>query len=79
VRAYSSIGGRAPAHWVASGKALLSRTDPARLDRLLAEGLPAWTERTVTDPGSPGHNLGLSPQAGSTATTGTAPAGRWEA
>lgn len=50
VRAYSTIGGRAPAHCVASGKALLARLDTAALDRLLAGGLEAWTERTITDP-----------------------------
>lgn len=50
VRAYSSIGGRAPAHCVASGKALLSRLDPAAWEAFVAAGLPAWTERTLTDP-----------------------------
>jgi DNA-binding IclR family transcriptional regulator len=50
VRAYSTIGGRAPAHCVASGKALLSRLPEAELAALTAGGLTAWTERTITDP-----------------------------
>lgn len=49
VRAYSSIGGRAPAHCVASGKALLSHVDDATLAAILADDLPVWTERSVRD------------------------------
>ena len=47
IRAYSVVGGRAPAHCVASGKALLSSLDDALLTALLPEQLPAFTERTL--------------------------------
>lgn len=49
VRAYSVVGGRAPAHAVATGKALLAVSCPARLDRLPAS-LPRFTPTTITDP-----------------------------
>lgn len=66
VRAYSSIGGRAPAHCVASGKALLAALPRDELDALLARGLPAWTERTITDPAE------LTPELARTRETGCA-------
>src|SRR5690606_14975150 len=47
VRAYSTIGGRAPAHCVATGKALLAYQDDATLAALPAE-LPRHTAKTVT-------------------------------
>lgn len=47
VRAYSSIGGRAPAYCVASGKALLAYQDGDAL-RHLPDPLPAHTARTIT-------------------------------
>lgn len=47
VRAYSSIGGRAPAYCVASGKALLAYQDEALAH--LPEALPAFTPRTIPD------------------------------
>ncbi|MEU9530413.1 IclR family transcriptional regulator [Streptomyces sp. NPDC048210] len=50
VRAYSSVGGRAPAHCVATGKALLSWLTDAELGAVLSGGLSSWTERTLTDP-----------------------------
>ena len=46
VRAYSSIGGRAPAYCVASGKALLAYQEEALSH--LRDPLPAYTTRTVT-------------------------------
>ena len=46
VRAYSRIGGRAPAHCVASGKALLAYQDPHTV--VLPESFPAHTERSLT-------------------------------
>ncbi len=50
VAAYSRIGGRAPAHCVASGKALLAvaRLDPVELRQRLGE-LAAHTPHTITD------------------------------
>lgn len=50
VRAYSPIGGRAPAHCVATGKAMLAWLDEARL-RALSVRLRAWSPRTITGPG----------------------------
>lgn len=48
VRAYSVLGGRAPAHCVATGKVLLAfHPDPAQFVRTY--DLPAFTPRTVTD------------------------------
>lgn len=49
VRAYSTIGGRAPAHCVASGKALLSALPTEELEAFLARDLSAWTERSISD------------------------------
>lgn len=46
VRAYSEIGGLAPAHAVATGKALLSVQPSAALDALPSE-LPRYTARTL--------------------------------
>ena len=48
VRAYSEIGGRAPAHCVATGKALLAHAGPEALF-LLPNPLPRATARTVGD------------------------------
>lgn len=48
VRAYSSIGGRAPAYCVASGKALLAHSSEASLSDLGEFPLPAYTPRTIT-------------------------------
>ena len=46
VRAYSSIGGRAPAYCVASGKALLAYND--KVLQALPDRLPAFTTRTIS-------------------------------
>lgn len=50
VAAYSRIGGRAPAHCVASGKALLAAMDPS-VDTLMVRlgSLAAHTPNTITD------------------------------
>jgi len=49
VRAYSQIGGRAPAHCVATGKAMLAWQGEVAL-AALSQRLRAWSPRTVTDP-----------------------------
>lgn len=49
VRAYSQIGGRAPAYCVATGKAMLAWIDPGAL-QALSRRLQAWSNRTLTDP-----------------------------
>lgn len=49
VRAYTHLGGRAPAHCVATGKVLLAfLPEPEIL--VQAAVLPAYTPRTITDP-----------------------------
>jgi IclR family transcriptional regulator, KDG regulon repressor len=49
VRAYSATGGRAPAHCVASGKALLATLTREQLELVLpGQYLPQWTERTIS-------------------------------
>jgi len=50
VRAYAEIGDRAPAHAVATGKALLAVLDPRERDLVLGTGaLPRFTSTTVPD------------------------------
>lgn len=48
VASYTRLAGRAPAHCVATGKALLSQLSPAELAPVLAE-LAAYSEYTITD------------------------------
>lgn len=50
VRTYSPIGGRSPAHAVASGKVLLAYQSPRERERYLATELVSFTERTITSP-----------------------------
>ncbi|HEX5858205.1 MAG TPA: IclR family transcriptional regulator, partial [Microbacterium sp.] len=45
----SRIGGRAPVHATALGKALLAHAPANEIDAVLAEELAAFTPRTVTD------------------------------
>lgn len=49
VRAYSEIGGRAPAHCVATGKALLAALGERALQQL-PKSLPQSTRHTITSP-----------------------------
>jgi DNA-binding IclR family transcriptional regulator len=49
VRAYSRVGGRAPAYCVATGKALLAHS-PDEIVTELSAGLVRHTPRTITDP-----------------------------
>lgn len=49
VRAHSYVGIRAPAHSVATGKAMLAHL-PSALERLLEKGLAPFTEHTIVDP-----------------------------
>jgi IclR family transcriptional regulator, KDG regulon repressor len=57
VARYSTIGGRAPAHCVASGKALLAWMAPAGLKLVTDGGLQAWTDHTITDSDELQHDL----------------------
>jgi DNA-binding IclR family transcriptional regulator len=49
VRAYSSIGGRAPVQSVASGKALIAWRSERELRELFKEPLPSYTSQSITD------------------------------
>jgi DNA-binding IclR family transcriptional regulator len=49
VRAYSRVGGRAPAYCVATGKALLAYQPPELINRI-ARTLIRFTRRTITNP-----------------------------
>ncbi len=49
VRAYSHVGGRAPAHCVATGKALLAFAGEAEWVRIARAGLERFTVRTIGD------------------------------
>lgn len=49
VRAYSQIGGRAKAHCVATGKAMLAFQSPAMLERI-SHQLLSRTSKSITDP-----------------------------
>jgi DNA-binding IclR family transcriptional regulator len=44
------IGARRPAYCSAAGKAMLAFRQEAEVDAILARGMPARTERTITDP-----------------------------
>lgn len=48
VRAYSTVGGRAPSYCVATGKAMLA-FDPDAVERVLTRRLQAYTLFTLTD------------------------------
>lgn len=50
IRAYTELGGQAPAYCVATGKALLAHQGPAELESVVRLGLTAHTSRTITDP-----------------------------
>ncbi|GCB43861.1 IclR family transcriptional regulator [Streptomyces sp. NL15-2K] len=50
VDAMSQPGGRLPLHCSGVGKVLLAHAGPELIEQVIAQGLPAYTERTVTDP-----------------------------
>ena len=50
VRDVALIGHEVPLHAVSDGKVLMTGMSPARLERILDRELPAFTQRTVTDP-----------------------------
>lgn len=49
VRAYSEVGGRAPAHCVATGKAILAWQPQKLLEDMAAGGLTRYTPNTIVD------------------------------
>jgi IclR family transcriptional regulator, KDG regulon repressor len=50
VRLHADIGDRFPAHTVASGKVLLAALPEEAVETYIRGGLPAYTDRTLTDP-----------------------------
>jgi DNA-binding IclR family transcriptional regulator len=50
IRAYSRVGGRAPAHCVATGKMLLALQSDEERERVLATPLEGFTQNTLTNP-----------------------------
>lgn len=63
IRAYSMVGGRAPAHAVATGKALLSAQDSGFIDSLPAK-LARYTSSTIADRSSLKHELAKAARLG---------------
>jgi len=49
---HTRLGGRASLHATALGKAILASCASGFIDEVLSRPLPAWTERTITDPGA---------------------------
>ena len=49
VRIVIPLGGSAPIHASSNGKAVLASSDPDEVERLLAEGLPCYTDTTIVD------------------------------
>ena len=50
IRMNSNIGGRAPVHCTALGKAILAFQDASTIDDVIAKGLASLTVKTITDP-----------------------------
>lgn len=50
VGSYTTLGGRAPAYCVATGKLLLAHAEPLALQRVLADGLVPHSPLTITAP-----------------------------
>jgi IclR family acetate operon transcriptional repressor len=50
VRTSMALGHALPLHASANGKAVLANSSPEVIERLLAEGLPRYTDTTITDP-----------------------------
>jgi DNA-binding IclR family transcriptional regulator len=50
VRLHAEVGDRFPAHTVAGGKVLLAALPDEAIETYIRGGLPAYTERTLTDP-----------------------------
>lgn len=46
----SRIGGRLPLHSSGVGKVLLAHAGPELIEQVIAQGLPAYAPRTITDP-----------------------------
>ncbi|MEU9207617.1 IclR family transcriptional regulator [Streptomyces sp. NPDC048415] len=50
VRTSMALGHALPLHASANGKAVLANSSPEVIERLLAKGLPRYTDTTITDP-----------------------------
>jgi DNA-binding IclR family transcriptional regulator len=69
IRAYSMVGGRAPAHAVATGKALLSAQDAGFIDSLPAK-LARYTNSTIVERSALKHELAKAARIGYTVNRG---------
>lgn len=52
VGSYTTLGGRAPAYCVATGKLLLAHADATTVEQLIAQGLEQHSPLTLTQPGT---------------------------
>lgn len=50
VRTFSPLGDAAPFHATANGLAIMAWLEASQIDAIIAQGLPAFTEHTITDP-----------------------------
>ena len=64
VKLAAAIGMRLPAYCTASGKAILAYLPEERIKRILASGMPRWTERTLVTPEALFENLRLVREQG---------------
>jgi DNA-binding IclR family transcriptional regulator len=64
VRMHSRIGSRQPAYCTATGKAFLAHATEDVVDRVIAAGLPARTEYTITSPDRLRADLALTRRRG---------------
>lgn len=60
----TEIGGRRPAYCTASGKAIMAELDADAVERILAQGMPVRTARTITSPMVMRHHLDEARQRG---------------
>ncbi|MQA85994.1 MAG: helix-turn-helix domain-containing protein [Streptosporangiales bacterium] len=50
VRIIIPLGGGAPIHASSNGKVILAHSPPVEVERVIAEGLPRYTDTTIVDP-----------------------------
>ena len=64
VKIVARPGRRLPVHCTATGKVFLAHLPPTASDAIIAEGLPARTQATITDPQALRHELTLTRERG---------------
>lgn len=70
VRAYIALGAHAPLCASASGKAVLALLSSAEIDRVIAAGLPKYTDRTIVDEAALRADLASTRRRGYARNTG---------